>query len=87
MLGSSLVESVYRGDEVVNVKVDGGWYPEGFRGTMGELSSAVEGNDEPSNSGRDNLRSLALCFSAVASADDKEPKVPGEARVLRGSVE
>jgi len=65
----------------------GNWFPDGFAGTMGELLCAIEENREPRNSARNNLKSLALCFAAIASSVDGEPKVPGEVRVLPpGSV-
>jgi predicted dehydrogenase len=47
----------------------GGWFPEGFQGAMGELLCAIEGNREPLSSARQNLRSLALCLSALDSAE------------------
>ncbi len=55
----------------------GSWFPDGFRGTMGELLCAIEEDREPIHSGRDNLESLALCFAAAASAERHEPVVPG----------
>lgn len=67
----------------VNPNLEGTWFTEGFQGTMGELLSAVEEDREPENSARDNIRSLELCYAAVASAEDDEPKVPGEVRELR----
>src|SRR4029079_17535866 len=62
----------------------GSWFPDGFHGTMGELLSAIEEKREPTNSARNNLDSLALCFAAVASADRGEPVVPGSVRTLTG---
>jgi predicted dehydrogenase len=62
--------------------LEGKWFNDGFRGTMGELLCAIEENREPSNSARDNLRSLALCFAAVKSADTGKPQVPGKIRRL-----
>ncbi len=58
-------------------ELKGRWFSDGFHGTMGELLRSVEADREPSNSARDNLRSLALCFAAVASAERGEPVVPG----------
>lgn len=49
--------------------LSGTWFNDGFRGTMGELLSAIEADREPGNSARENLRSLALCFAAVKSAN------------------
>lgn len=63
-------------------KLEGSWFPDGFHGTMGELLRSIEEDREPSNSARDNLRSLALCFAAIASATDGTPKVPGDVRRL-----
>jgi hypothetical protein len=51
---------------------------------MAELLLAVEQRREPSNSARDNLKSLALCFAACASARRGEPMVPGTVRRLPG---
>lgn len=65
----------------------GSWFTEGFHGTMAELLCAIAEGREPINSARENLRSLALCFAAIASAEDGEPKVPGQVRRLpRGSA-
>ena len=59
-------------------KLIGRWFPDGFHGTMGELLCAIEENREPTNSGENNLRSLELCFAAVASVQRGEPVVPGK---------
>ena len=68
-------------------ELEGNWFPDGFHGTMGELLCAIEEDREPGNSARTNLRSLALCFAAIASATDGAPKVPGAVRRLpEGSV-
>lgn len=53
-------------------KLEGKWFNDGFRGTMGELLCAIEEDREPSNSARENLSSLALCFGALRSADRGE---------------
>jgi len=63
-------------------KLKGGWFPDGFHGTMAELLSAIVENREPSNSARSTLSSLALCFAAVASAERGEPVKPGSVRQL-----
>ena len=52
-------------------------FPDGFHGTMGELLCAIEEGREPSHSARNNLRSLALCYAAVASAETGQPVEPG----------
>jgi len=61
-------------------KLTGSWFGAGFHGAMAELLCAIEEKREPSNSGRNNLGSLALCFAACASADSGKPVVPGRVR-------
>lgn len=61
--------------------LEGTWFENGFQGTMGELLCAIEEDREPLNSARGNLKSLALCFAAMASADEGGVgKKPGEVR-------
>ena len=43
-------------------------------------SRAIAEKREPSNNARDNLRSLALCFAAVQSAESHQPVTPGTVR-------
>jgi len=61
-------------------ELQGCWFPDAFRGTMGELLSAIEEDREPSHSARNNLKSLGLCFAAIASAERHQPVVPGSVR-------
>jgi len=61
-----------------NVELEGLWFDDGFAGAMGELLCAIEEDREPENSASRNLRSLELCFAAVASADAGQPALPGE---------
>jgi predicted dehydrogenase len=63
-------------------QLSGRWFSDGFHGTMGELLCAVEEGREPENGAADNLRSLALCFAAVASAERGEPVAPGSVERL-----
>lgn len=74
--------TVYTEDGYARPDLDTRWFPDGFRGAMGELLCAIEEGREPANSARDNLRTLELCFAAVASAEDGEPKRPGDVRKL-----
>ena len=67
-------------------KLRGSWFPDGFGGTMGELLCAIEENRAPQNNALDNLKSLALCFAAIAASTDGEPKTPGEIRTLPKGV-
>lgn len=67
---------------IARPRLKGRWFPDGFHGTMGELLSAIEENREPTNSARNNLTSLALCFAAVESAERGTTIVPGTIRKL-----
>jgi predicted dehydrogenase len=63
-------------------KLKGSWFPGGMHGTMAELLCAIEEKREPGNGARANLKSLALAFAAMASADAGQPKRPGEVRKM-----
>ncbi len=65
-------------DGQAEVPLNGAWFNDGFAGAMGELLCAIEENREPANSARENLRSLELCFAAIASADRGQPVKPGD---------
>lgn len=65
---------------IATPKLEGEWFKDGFIGTMAELMSAIEEARTPSNNARDNLRSLALCFAAIESAEKGAPQVPGKIR-------
>ncbi len=64
--------------------LEGTWFLQGFHGSMAELLCAIEEGRQPNNAARDNLRSLALAFAAIASTHDGLPKVPGQVRRLPG---
>ena len=57
--------------------LEGNWFANGFRGSMAELICAIESNRPPLNHARNNLRGLALCFAAIASAETGESVQPG----------
>ncbi len=61
---------------------EGRWFNDGFHGAMGELLRSLEEKRPPIHNARDNLRSLALCFAAIQSADTHKPVVPGTVRQL-----
>jgi hypothetical protein len=63
-------------------RLEGKWFNDGFRGTMAELLCAIEDDREPSNSARENLKSLAICFAAVKSADTGHEQAPGKVRKM-----
>jgi predicted dehydrogenase len=46
------------------------WFPDAFAGTMGGLCHAVQTGEEPDISGRDNLKTIALCEAVFAGARD-----------------
>ncbi|HRK35548.1 MAG TPA: gfo/Idh/MocA family oxidoreductase, partial [Candidatus Hydrogenedentes bacterium] len=60
--------------------LSGDWFTNGFHGAMAELLCAIEEGRRPYHDARHNLRSLALCFAAIASADTGESVVPGAIR-------
>jgi predicted dehydrogenase len=70
--GISSVE-IHTEDGISTAQLDGSWFPDGFRGCMGELLCAIEEDREPENSAADNLKSLALVLAAMKSADEKAP--------------
>lgn len=46
------------------------WFPDAFRGTMGELLMALKQNTEPPINGRDNLRTIALVEAVFNAAHE-----------------
>lgn len=68
----------------VKLPLQGTWFPDGFRGTLGEFLRAIEEGRESSISASNNLRSLELCFAALESADTGRPVKPGT--VLTGRL-
>lgn len=54
-------------------ELEGTWFNDGFRGTMGELLCAIEEDREPLIGARENLTSLRLCFGSIESADRGSP--------------
>jgi len=58
----------------------GSWFPTGFHGSMAELLCAIEQKRAPGNNPLDNLRGLAMCFAAVASAESGKSVDVGKAR-------
>jgi predicted dehydrogenase len=84
--GPSLSEqtvTLYTATGTAQPTLEGTWFREGFHGAMGELLCAIEQQRQPVNNARDNLRGLALCFAAIASATEKKPKIPGQVRRLK----
>lgn len=63
-------------------RLQGHWFPDGFKGTMGELLCAIERRRRPWNAAESTLRSLQLCFAACVSADSQRPVNPETVRKL-----
>lgn len=80
-LGAQVV-TLTTAEGIARPTLDGKWFNDGFRGTMGELLCAIEEGREPSNSARDNLFSLALAFAAVRSRITGQEVEVGAARRL-----
>ena len=72
--------TVTTAQDVARPELVGTWFTEGFHGAMAELLCAIEESHPPNNNARDNLKSLALCFAALASADSGQPQPVGVAR-------
>ena len=67
------------------VPLESCWFDAGFQGTMGELLCAIEEDREPHHSAKSNLKSLELCFAALAAADRGEPVEVGSVRTVSNS--
>ncbi len=52
------------------------WFPDAFAGPMAGLLIAIENGTEPDISGRDNLRTVALCEAVMRSAAEHRVTVP-----------
>ena len=84
-IGPSLSEqavTLYTANGFAKPDLRGTWFLQGFHGTMAELLCAIEEQREPINNARDNLRGLAICFAAIASAQQGTPQIPGAIRKL-----
>jgi predicted dehydrogenase len=58
------------------------WFPDAFAGTMAGLLCALETGEEPDISGRDNLKTVALCESVLTAA--REHRVVDFGEFLEG---
>lgn len=76
--------TLYNEAGLARPELQGEWFKEGFEGTMAELLCAIAENRQPTNSARNNLKSLALCFAAIESAKIHQPQIPGTIRRLPG---
>ena len=67
----------------VKIPLQGEWFPDAFRGTLGEFLRSIEEDRESSISAQNNLRTLELCFAVMESADTGMPIKPGTVKVGR----
>ncbi len=67
---------------IATAKLEGEWFNDGFRGTMGELLCAIEEDRQPFNSARNNLETLAAVFAVIGSADSGQTVQVGSHRQL-----
>ena len=74
--------TLYTPEGIARPALDGQWFNDGFRGSMGALLLAIETGAEPLNGAAENLRSLALTFAAVRSRVKGREVAVGEARSL-----
>ena len=52
------------------------WFPDAFAGPMAGLLRAIESGREPDISGRDNIRTIALCEAVLRAAREHRVTVP-----------
>jgi predicted dehydrogenase len=64
---------VVTAEGIAVAELAGSWFPDGFRGCMAELLCAIGEKREPENSATDNLKTLAIVFAAMKSADEGRP--------------
>lgn len=79
-LGNQTVE-LHTAKGVARPELRGGWFNDGFAGTMGALMVAIEQDAEPENGAEGNLLSLANCFAALKAAQSGQAEIPGAVRV------
>jgi predicted dehydrogenase len=73
----SKVELAYDNYHATGI-LEGEWFPDGMRGAIGELLTAIQENRDPSNSAESALQGLRLCFAAIESARQGRPINPAE---------
>lgn len=76
------IVTVTTDDGIYRPRLVGAWFPDGFRGAMCELLSAIRENRPSQIDAADNLHSLGLCFAAIESARTGQPQTPDAVRRL-----
>jgi predicted dehydrogenase len=71
-----------RGDYWFQPRWNEAWFPEAFRGTMGDLLLAIQRGTSPPTSGRDNLGTMALVEAVFRAA--REHRVVPLAEIVLG---
>ncbi|QQS45956.1 MAG: Gfo/Idh/MocA family oxidoreductase [Acidobacteriota bacterium] len=74
--------TIHTSEGFAQPRLEGTWFVNGFQGAMGELLCAIDEERQPGNNARQNLESLAICFAAIASADQGRAIVPGDIRYI-----
>lgn len=67
-----------RGDYWFQPRWSEAWFPEAFRGTMGELLLSLKHGRAPANNGRDNLKTMALVEAVFRAAREHRVVEPAE---------
>jgi predicted dehydrogenase len=67
---------------IARPQLSGTWFNDGFRGAMGALLVAIEGDTEPANGAEENLESLALAFAAIQSRRTGREVAVGAVRAI-----
>ncbi len=60
------------------------WFPDAFAGPMAGLMRAIEDGTEPDISGRDNLKTIALCEAVLRGAIEHRVTVPRVGTLTKG---
>ena len=76
--------TTFRGDYWFQPRWNKSWFPDAFRGTMGELLQAIDLGTDPPINGRDNLETIALVEAVYRSAKEHRMIELSEIRRERG---
>jgi predicted dehydrogenase len=68
---STLRHAAIGDSKFTKAKLKGSWFPDAFGGTMLDLLRAIQLQTQPTISGCDNLKTIALVEAAVLSSTEK----------------